>query len=464
MKFLAHSKITSWPFIGALMLLLANDFVLKYHFPGLITGKLSDISGLFVFIIFFRSILPERFKIELYVSIAILFLLWKSPFSQTFIEAFSRNFYSIDRVVDITDLLVLLLLPAYFRFETFEWKKISISPVLIGSIAIFAFCSTSIARPYLTFEYPQYLLLKYLKDGEQPRPDITTIIDSVNSDTLALQRFDGIPINKYPLIKDDYATNQVRDQLLWFALEELTKSHPVDSLKIDDFLVKGEKNIVFTTDSTIENLSFLNSRLNGSYSKFNLDGELLVTGFYNLGAPDSIWNYFTASGEVLKKEVFENRELASRSVYSSAPVQTESFLARRGKIKVLYAILIVMVTLMLGTIYWIYIGRNKSKNVYDFSWVFTIVYPVAVSALAFSLLLVIPYFTFTDFFPLSGILNLIIYFIISLLVYIVLLIIKPLRVKQFYIQYMLINAFVLCLYELIHFIFKLENEVLTLDF
>ena len=320
------------------------------------------------------------------------------------------------------------------------------------------------AQPYLELEHTQYILLKKLKDKEQINSNKTFVIDSISSDTLAIKVFESVPLQRYPLIEDSYTENQVIDQLSKILLEDLTRSQPADSFKMIDFIVQGERKIVFTTDSTIEKLSFLNSRLQGSYSKFNSDGEMLVSGFYSHGAPDSTWSYFNTAKELVKKEVFENRELVSRSIYDSTQVKTASFLARRDKFKVLYAILVLMGVLVLSLIYWIYLKRHKLNSGYDFSCLFILIYPLVVSALAFIILLNIPYFTFTAFFPLNGILNLLIYFISSLLVYILLLNISALRVKEFYIQYMLINALMLCMYEVGNFISELENEVLIVDF
>lgn len=41
--------LTDKLFLLGLIILLTNDFIFKYEASGLITGKLSDISGLFIF-------------------------------------------------------------------------------------------------------------------------------------------------------------------------------------------------------------------------------------------------------------------------------------------------------------------------------------------------------------------------------------------------------------------------------
>ncbi len=47
--------------LAALVLLVVNDHVLKYRYPGLITGKLSDIAGMIVAPLVLFVIVPERF-------------------------------------------------------------------------------------------------------------------------------------------------------------------------------------------------------------------------------------------------------------------------------------------------------------------------------------------------------------------------------------------------------------------
>jgi hypothetical protein len=42
------SVLTTWPFVLALTTLIANDAWLKSAWPGLITGKLSDVAGIAV--------------------------------------------------------------------------------------------------------------------------------------------------------------------------------------------------------------------------------------------------------------------------------------------------------------------------------------------------------------------------------------------------------------------------------
>jgi hypothetical protein len=103
--------LTSTGFLTGLALLLANDFVLKRAYPALLTGKLSDFAGLFVFSLFCTAVWPRRSR-EICVATAMAFAWWKSPLSQPAIDHWNSAFaYHIARVIDATDLIALAALP-----------------------------------------------------------------------------------------------------------------------------------------------------------------------------------------------------------------------------------------------------------------------------------------------------------------------------------------------------------------
>lgn len=141
-------------FIFCLFLLLLNDFFLKQQFHNFLTGKLSDFAGLFVFPLFFAAFFPKR-RLAIYISTAILFIFWKSPFSQSLIDFWNLIVYfKIWRVVDYTDLLALSVLPLsyfYFETETQKQKTFSLSFAkrafvsFVVLLSVFAFTATSFA-------------------------------------------------------------------------------------------------------------------------------------------------------------------------------------------------------------------------------------------------------------------------------------------------------------------------------
>ena len=152
-------SINNIPFLIGLGLLLLNDLYLKAEFHNWFTGKLSDFCGLFVFVSFWAALFPRK-KLAVYYSTALLFALWKSPYSEPVIELFSQNLYPIARVVDITDLMALSVLPVAYYMDTIKIQRFKLHPIILGSISLFAFCATSGDYPHLEFEQPQYLLFK----------------------------------------------------------------------------------------------------------------------------------------------------------------------------------------------------------------------------------------------------------------------------------------------------------------
>ena len=137
-------------FLVALFGLLFNDFYLKAAFPSFLSGKLSDITGLIVFVFFFTFVLGNRFKTIVFIATALLFCWWKSSWSTGFISGWNEvfPFYSIERVVDYTDLICLsVLIPLYFyqpknnpRFS----KQLIGAPILL--LSVFAIAATSKAE------------------------------------------------------------------------------------------------------------------------------------------------------------------------------------------------------------------------------------------------------------------------------------------------------------------------------
>lgn len=138
-------------FLSALFLLLFNDFYLKAAAPSFLSGKLSDVSGLVVFALFFTFLLGTKLKPAVFIASALLFCWWKSAFSTGFIQSWNRilPFYSLERTVDYSDLFCLVvLIPVYF----YQPKKIPallpvqsmVIPVFL--VTVFAMTATSKAK------------------------------------------------------------------------------------------------------------------------------------------------------------------------------------------------------------------------------------------------------------------------------------------------------------------------------
>lgn len=140
-------SLTSTWFIGGLLLLLLNDFILKDLYGNWFTGKLSDFSGLLIFPLFWTALFP-RFKRHIFWFTGVFFIFWKSSLSESFITGWNElGILSISRVVDLTDLIALSVLPlAYYIENRKNIRMLKIQPVIPLIIAAFSFGATS----YLT--------------------------------------------------------------------------------------------------------------------------------------------------------------------------------------------------------------------------------------------------------------------------------------------------------------------------
>ncbi|NDV96876.1 hypothetical protein D0T84_18475 [Dysgonomonas sp. 521] len=148
-------------FITGLILLILNDFYLKYKYGNFITGKLSDFAGLLIFPMFFAALVP---KLKKYASLitGIGFILWKLPLLTPAIGLINQILpVTIHRVIDYSDYMALLILPlSHYLINTCsnprvpKWGKIrNMSKYALAVTAFCAFCSTSVLRPWT--EMPQ---------------------------------------------------------------------------------------------------------------------------------------------------------------------------------------------------------------------------------------------------------------------------------------------------------------------
>lgn len=136
-------------FILALGLLLLNDFYLKYEFSNFLTGKLSDIAGLFLFPYFLSSLRIHWAK-TIYFGTVLLFMFWKSPLSQDLINWSQTIGIGFNRVIDYTDLLALFILPLscnYFQKQLSTERKVNkYLTAPLGTVTLFAVWATTLPR------------------------------------------------------------------------------------------------------------------------------------------------------------------------------------------------------------------------------------------------------------------------------------------------------------------------------
>lgn len=171
--------LTSIWFLLGLTILLLNDFVLKGLYGNWLTGKLSDFAGLFIFPLFWTTLLP-RHKNKIFWLTGLQFIFWKSPLSQVFIDAWNdMGILNLQRTVDFTDLLALTILPIAYTLEKNKdnLKFIRLSPTIPIAISAFAFMATSKGGPqpevnyflYYHIQENQQTIIKRLEDAGQEK-------------------------------------------------------------------------------------------------------------------------------------------------------------------------------------------------------------------------------------------------------------------------------------------------------
>ena len=351
----------SLTFILALFVLILNDFVLKNAFSNTLTGKLSDFCGLYAFAFFFSQIFPANKKLAIHIITAVLFILWKSSLSDSFISVFSIYIFTIDRVVDYSDLWALIVLPlSYFKngksFDS-SYKTIGLSLV-----ALIAFTSTSRPNPTWQFFEPQYLLFKSTIPISEGMKNIEKIGDS-----LILIEITEVSLDNYPDHYDDFQQKAL--------LENLDKS-----IFCEDTLLRKSLNALvyrpdvlspyyykeqITIGSGLEKVSFLNGRLHGAYNRYT-DRKKNVNGYYKNGIPDSTWTYYTDSGSVDKEDFYINGEKI-RSINYLNGKRTSCNIVYSRHDKILFVIILFIVTFFIFITISYFFWRQYQKATQTYS-------------------------------------------------------------------------------------------------
>ncbi|MBZ4190124.1 hypothetical protein [Niabella beijingensis] len=148
----AEQKLGHPLFLTAVWLLLLNDWLLKPAWHNALTGKLSDIAGLFALPFFLSALFPAWRK-PLHLAVAGLFIWWKSSWAQPLIDQLNAWQIPVARVVDPTDLPALIsVLFSYLVFNNsavYRLKRLALNSILV--ISSFAFMATSMAYRQYNF-------------------------------------------------------------------------------------------------------------------------------------------------------------------------------------------------------------------------------------------------------------------------------------------------------------------------
>lgn len=183
--------LNSKGFVFCLIVLLLNDFYFKSHYHNWLTGKLSDFAGLFVFSIFFIAFIPNRKQVILFLT-AILFIFWKSEFSDSLINHFNNlHIITIGRVVDYSDYIALIILPvAYYYVNHLKENNLQKIPVVVFSlIALFAMTATSYRKTYTfdklySFDFGKEELVNRINKIKNNCTNINLSLNIKNADTI----------------------------------------------------------------------------------------------------------------------------------------------------------------------------------------------------------------------------------------------------------------------------------------
>lgn len=373
-------ELYSWPFMISLFLLFVNDFILKAAFPNTLTGKLSDFCGLYAFAFFFSKIFPENKKFAVHLITAVLFIIWKSPLSQPFITLFSTYFFTIDRVVDYTDLWALFVLPlSYFTqaksFDRF-YKTIGLS-----FVALFAFTATSRSMPTFSFFEPQYLLIKNTKPVE-----VFTLSNknkSITIDSLILIRITEIELSQHPQLYDDFQQKVLLehlDQCVSYKEDSVSGQVKYRNISSNDLYTKPIT-LQHQEDSCLEKLSFLNGRLHGAYTRY-INQQAIVSGFYKNGIPDSVWTYYTYAGLLDQQDIYENGEKVKHMEYSDGEHTSNSYVTTRQNKKTIAIIIFGTMCLVLLLASY-HLWRQYKKAIRSVRIVERIIYPIILPIFVF---------------------------------------------------------------------------------
>jgi len=177
--------LNSGPFLFTLFLLLVNDHLLKAVYPGWVTGKLSDFTGLFVLAVFIYAVAGKYLQsskrlLALHITIGLGFVIWKiAPLEIIFAEI--NKLVSIplpSRVKDISDLIALSILPVSHLYIVRN-RQLSYKPIFAARLnRAFASCILIMAGLAIVATAPgrRYDL----------RPDVSTETGYQYSDILSM--------------------------------------------------------------------------------------------------------------------------------------------------------------------------------------------------------------------------------------------------------------------------------------
>lgn len=264
--------LLNYIFLACLILLLLNDHLFKTAYSNWLTGKLSDAAGIILLPLLLAYLLPVIRYHAIWVS-AVLFIFWKLPLSSGLIDVYNRVApVQITRVVDYSDLLVLLLLPVPFyimrnigHLSVIAIKRVHPVFVLIPVMA--SFMATSPPRYYryvrtegnlrcygctITLRYNQDEIVQKLQedhivfDSIKPFTSISYNGDTVNQTDLKLYKINQLVIDGDTLRDLDFTMRTIKEGKTRVYFTGMNVDANMDDLKLINRLRKLYKKKVFS--------------------------------------------------------------------------------------------------------------------------------------------------------------------------------------------------------------------------
>ena len=242
--------LLNYVFIVSIILLFINDHFLKLHFHNWFTGKFSDFLGMIIFPLFLAYIFPRLRTFSVFVSF-VLFIFWKSPFSEGFIDFYNQiSPIAVARMVDYTDFIAFVFLVIPFLLIKYDallqpFKIRKISPALVLAPSVFVMMATS-PPPYYRFgsdgmvSFQDYSF-KMQKSKVEALDELKNRNILFKKDTLMIIRRNNISSESLIMNGTDLKTQEVDKEILKKELERKIRFYDyyiIDSLKIGNETLK----------------------------------------------------------------------------------------------------------------------------------------------------------------------------------------------------------------------------------
>ena len=243
--------LLNYVFVVSIILLFINDHFLKLYFHNWFTGKFSDFLGMIIFPLFLAYIFPRLRTFSVFVSF-ILFIFWKSPFSEGFIDFYNQiSPIAVARVVDYTDFIAFVFLVIPFLLIKYDallqpLKIRKISPALVLVPSVFVMMATS---PPLYYRYGSDGMVLFNDYSFKISKSKTEALDELKNrnilfkkDTLMIIKRNNISSESLIMNGTDLKTLEVDKEILKKELERKIQFYDyyiIDSLKIGDETLKN---------------------------------------------------------------------------------------------------------------------------------------------------------------------------------------------------------------------------------